>query len=205
MLPRQIATTSSNAAAREASWREYVQEVQKGNPDALARLYDASSPALYTLALRILGNPADAEEVLLDTFEQVWRTAHRFDPVRGSVWQWLMLLTRSRALDRLRSMAGRRLREQFPISDQPELSSPVPLPEETIAASQQQYLLQQALSALPLEQRKPLELAYFSGLTHTEIAAALGVPLGTIKTRIRSAMDKLRVALSPIPAGNSIV
>lgn len=205
MLPRQSATYSQTAAAREAVWRDYVQEIQKGNPDALACLYDACSPLLYTLALRILGNPADAEEVLLDAFEQVWRTAHRFDPARGGVWQWLMLLTRSRALDRLRSVAGRRLREQFPISGQSELSSPVPLPEETIAATQQQYLLQQALSALPIEQRKPLELAYFSGLTHTEIAATLEVPLGTIKTRIRTAMDKLRVALSPIPAGNSTV
>jgi RNA polymerase sigma-70 factor, ECF subfamily len=203
MLQRQPATNAQTVAAREASWREYVQEIQRGNADALARLYDASSPLLYTLALRILGNPADAEEVLLDTFEQVWRTANRFDPARGGVWHWLMMLTRSRALDRLRSMAGRQIWEHSAILDHPELSSPAPLPEETLAATQQQHLLQQALSALPFEQRKPLELSYFSGLSHSEIAAVLGVPLGTIKTRIRTAMDKLRLALSPVPARNS--
>jgi RNA polymerase sigma-70 factor (ECF subfamily) len=203
MLQRESGTHAESASLRERSWRECLHEIQKGNPDALARLYDTSAPLLFTLALRILGNAADAEEVLLDTFEQVWRTARSFDPTRGSVWQWLVLLTRSRALDRLRSLAGRRLREHSNASTQPEISSPAPLPEEAIAASQQQRRVRQALSALPPEQRKALEMAYFSGLTHTEIASALGVPLGTIKTRIRIAMDKLRIALSPVPTGNS--
>ncbi|HZQ54007.1 MAG TPA: sigma-70 family RNA polymerase sigma factor [Bryobacteraceae bacterium] len=203
MLQRESGTHTESAPLRERSWRECLHEIQKGNPDALARLYDTSAPLLFTLALRILGNAADAEEVLLDTFEQVWRTARTFDPARGGVWQWLVLLTRSRALDRLRSLAGRRFREHSNVSNQPEISSPAPLPEEAIAASQQQRRVRQALSALPPEQRKALEMAYFSGLTHTEIASALGVPLGTIKTRIRMAMDKLRIALSAVPTGNS--
>lgn len=205
MLQRESGPRIESAALRERSWKECLHEIQKGDSDALARLYDTSAPLLFTLALRILGNAADAEEVLLDTFEQVWRTARTFDPARGSVWQWLALLTRSRALDRLRSLAGRRLREHSNVSSQPEMSSPAPLPEETIAAGQQQRLVRQALSSLPPEQRKALEMAYFSGLTHTEIASALGVPLGTIKTRIRMAMDKLRIALSPVLTGNSAI
>jgi RNA polymerase sigma-70 factor (ECF subfamily) len=199
----QPGATGQCGSERENCWREYLQEIQKGNAEALACLYDASSPMLYTLAFRILGNAADAEEVLLDVFEQVWRTAGSFDPARGGVWRWLVLLTRSRALDRLRSMANKRLHEHPTLSEQIEISSSEPLPEETVVLSQQQHLIRQALSTLPPEQRKVLELAYFSGMTHTEIATLLGIPLGTIKTRIRMAMDKLRVALCPVTAWSS--
>ena len=203
MLGLQPGTTGQSGSERENCWREYLGEIQRGNAEALGRLYDASAPMLYTLALRVLGNAADAEEVLLDVFEQVWRTSGSFDPARGGVWRWLVLLTRSRALDRLRSMASKRLHEHPTPSEQIEISSSEPLPEETIVLSQQQHLIRQALAALPPEQRKVLELAYFSGMTHTEIATVLGIPLGTIKTRIRMAMDKLRVTLCPITAGSS--
>jgi RNA polymerase sigma-70 factor, ECF subfamily len=199
----QPGTTGQNGSERERCWREYLQEIQKGNAEALGRLYDASAPMLYTLAFRVLGNAADAEEVLLDVFEQVWRTANSFDPARGGVWRWLVLLTRSRALDRLRSMANKRLHEHPTSPEQIEISSPEPLPEEAIVLSQQQHLIRQALSTLPPEQSKVLELAYFSGMTHTEIATVLGIPLGTIKTRIRMAMDKLRIALCPVTVGSS--
>ena len=203
MLEVQPGTTGSNGSERENCWRQYLQEIQTGNAEALARLYDASAPMLYTLAFRVVGNAADAEEVLLDVFEQVWRTAGSFDPARGGAWRWLALLTRSRALDRVRSMASRRLHEHPALPEQAEISSSEPLPEETTVLSQQQQFIRQALSALPPEQRKALELAYFSGLTHNEIANVLGVPLGTIKTRIRMAMDKLRIALCPLAAGSS--
>jgi RNA polymerase sigma-70 factor (ECF subfamily) len=149
-----------------------------------------------------LRNDADAEEVLIDAFEQVWRTADTFNPVRGGVRPWLILLARSRALDRLRSMAGRRLREHPGVFER-DVSSHDPLPEEVSALSQQQYRLRKAVATLPHEQRQALELAYFSGLSHTEIASTLGVPLGTIKSRIRSAMDKLRLAFTSVAAGDS--
>ena len=87
----------------DESWREYLCEIQKGNAEALAKLYDATSRPLYSLALRIVGNAADAEEVLLDVYQQVWRAANSFNPARGGLWNWLVLLTRSRALDRLRN------------------------------------------------------------------------------------------------------
>lgn len=192
-----LGTTGPSDAERENSWGEYVREIQARNADALGRLYDASSPILYRLICRIVGDAADAEEVLVDVFEQVWRTAHTFDPARGGVWRWLLLLTRSRALDRLRSTAGRRLREHPAVSERCDVRSSEKLPEEATVLNQQQHLLRQALATLPREQQQALEMAYFSGLTHTQIANALGVPLGTIKSRIRTAMDKLRLAFCP--------
>lgn len=193
----ELGTSGQSNAERENSWGEYVREIQARNADALGRLYDASSPILYRLICRIVGNPADAEEVLVDVFEQVWRTAHTFDPVRGGVWRWLVLLTRSRALDRLRSTAGRRLREHPAVFDRCNVRSGERLPEEATVLNQQQDLLRQALATLPREQQQALEMAYFSGLSHSEIANALGVPLGTIKSRIRTAMDRLRLAFCP--------
>jgi RNA polymerase sigma-70 factor (ECF subfamily) len=124
----QPGPTGQGGSERENCWREYLAEIQKGNAEALGRLYDASAPLLYTLAFRILGNAADAEEVLLDVFEQVWRTAGSFDPARGGVWRWLALLTRSRALDRLRSTASKRLHEHPTLPEQIEISSSEPLP-----------------------------------------------------------------------------
>ena len=158
---------------------------------------------LHGLSLRILGNAADAEEVLMDVFEQVWRKAHTFDPARASVWSWLVVLTRSRAVDRLRSTAGRRMREQ-PVSGWPEWANAEERAAEAdLVHREQQEIVRRALSGLPAEQREPLELAYFSGMTHAEIAARLGAPLGTIKTRIRIGMDKLRAALYPKVVGSS--
>jgi RNA polymerase sigma-70 factor (ECF subfamily) len=198
----QPGTNGESGSERENCWREYLQEIRNGNSEALGRLYDASAPMLYTLALRIVGNAADAEEVLLDAFEQVWRTADTFDPARGGVWRWLVLLIRSRALDRVRSMANKRLHEHPTSAEHIEISSSEPLPEEITVLSQLQNLVRQALAALPPEQRNVLELAYFSGMTHAEIATVLGIPLGTIKTRLRMAMDKLRFALCPKAAGS---
>lgn len=195
----QPGTHGESGSERETRWREYLQEIRNGNAEALGRLYDASAPMLYALAFRILGNAADAEEVLLDMFEQVWRTADSFDPARGGVWHWLVLLTRSRALDRLRSVTHKRHHEHPTSYEQIEISSSEPLPEEALLVTQQQKLVRQALATLPPEQRKVLELAYFSGMTHTEIATSLGIPLGT---RVRMAMDKLRVSLCPITAGS---
>jgi RNA polymerase sigma-70 factor, ECF subfamily len=183
---------------RESRWRIYVERVCARDTSALARLYDESSPALYGLALRILRNKADAEEILLDVLEQVWRTAASFESARGSVFGWLALLTRSRALDRLRTVDNKRALRQQSLAAVFEVSSPDPLPDQRTASMERQRLIREALSGLPGEQRQALELAFFSGLTHHEISIALGTPLGTIKTRIRAAMDKLRLTLLPL-------
>jgi len=180
---------------REERWRRYLTDIASGNPQALSALYDEAGKGLFSLALRILRNTADAEEILLDVFDQMWRNAHTYDPARGSVWRWVTVLTRSRALDRLRSSESKQTRERTVVFEDWEIRSQDPSPDETSMFRQQQVLIRKALYNLPPEQRKALELAYFSELTHVEIASTLQVPLGTIKTRIRMGMDKLRVAL----------
>jgi RNA polymerase sigma-70 factor (ECF subfamily) len=181
---------------REKRWRGYLGDVARGDSNALTQLYDEGAATLLGLALRMMREKADAEEIILDVFEQVWRTAHSFDPSRGSVWRWLTLLVRSRAVDRLRSAAAKRGRDRISLAEDRDLASQDPLPDRISIFSQERALIRSALELLPNEQRKAVELAYYSGLTHVEIASELGVPLGTIKTRIRGAMEKLRIALA---------
>ena len=188
--------TGDHALDREQRWQEYLAGIASGKTEPLGDLYDESAAMLYGLALRIVGNPADADEVVLDVFEQIWRTAKNFDPARGSVWRWLTVLTRSRAVDRLRVTKAKQQREQAGRVPDERLLSEAPSPHEASLFREQQLVIRQALSALPAEQRRCIELAYFSELTHVEIAAALRVPLGTIKTRIRVGMEKLRSALT---------
>jgi RNA polymerase sigma-70 factor (ECF subfamily) len=157
-------------------------------------LYDGTHPLVYGLALRILGDVADAEEVALDVYTQVWRTAGNFDPRRGSVSAWLVTLARSRAIDRLRSAAARRQREESR-PELPEAPAAARSPEEASLLGQRRVRVRAALARLLPEQREAIELAFFSGLTHSELAARLGQPLGTVKTRIRLGMMKLRELL----------
>ena len=188
-------TAEDALSEREKRWHAYLEGVAGGNGESLASLYDEASAMLYGLALRILGNAADAEDVLLEVFEQIWRSARSFDPARSGAWRWLTVLTHSRAVDRLRARASKEKREEPRRFDDWEISSREPSPDEASMFRQQQLRIRQSLNALPREQKEALELAYFSGLTHVEIAATLRVPLGTIKTRIRMGMDKLRIAL----------
>ena len=163
-----------------------LQRIASGEPGALAELYDRFAGLVHGLSLRILRDPADAEDVVQEVFVQVWRQAGSFDPGRGSLQAWLCMIARSRALDRLRRRSARR--------EDPEDEAPAPgdspTPEHTLA-------VRKALLALPEEQRRALELAYYEGLTQSEIAQRLGHPLGTVKTRIRSAMIRLREVLEP--------
>lgn len=148
---------------------------------------------MYGLALRILGNTATAEEVTLDVYTQVWRQAARYDVKRGTPSAWLIILTRSRALDRLRSRdCARLLREEAP----PPSATPH-TPEEATVLTERRRFVQAACDQLPPEQQQVLELAYFSGLSHQEIARQLDVPAGTVKTRIRLGIQKLRDFLQP--------
>jgi RNA polymerase sigma-70 factor (ECF subfamily) len=180
-------------ATREEQWRGYVRDAAAGNTRALASLYDETCSLVYGIALRILRNEADAEEVASDVYSQVWRSASSFDGTRGSVNAWLTMLARSRSIDRLRSRA--RLRQEKTLDLAVNVPAAGETPERASWLGQQRSLVRQALQSLSSEQREAIELAYFSGLTQTELADRLQQPLGTVKTRIRLGMIKLRERL----------
>jgi RNA polymerase sigma-70 factor (ECF subfamily) len=187
---------------REQRWRGYIGQIAGGDSQSLGQLYEECAAALFGLALRTMKNEADAEEIILEVFEQVWRTAPSFDPLRGGVWRWLIMMVRSRSVDRLRSAAARRERKNFAMPEDWDLASQDPLPDRLTIFQQERHSINSALQRLPSEQRQAVELAYFSDLTHVEIASELGVPLGTVKSRIRGAMDKLRIFMLPVGDGS---
>lgn len=178
----------------EVFLNECVTRTAAGEQTALAALYDETNHLVYGLALRILGDTADAEEVTLEVYTQVWKSAKHFDPRRGNAAAWLVMLTRSRAIDHLRSNASRKEREE-PLDWIFDLPASTECPEQASALGEQRRWVRAALEQLSPEQREAIELAFFSGLTHQELAARLDQPLGTVKTRIRLGMMKLRELL----------
>lgn len=173
-----------------------LARVVKGDVQAFSQLYDQSSTLLYSLALRMLGNKEDAAELLQDVYLEVWRKVSRYDVGRGSPLAWLITLTRSRAVDRLRARISR---GQHTIGTSLDGANHVPdrglNPFEAQADQEIRALVVGALAALPPAQQEALELAYYEGLSHMEIAAKLNQPLGTVKTRIKLGMSKLRESL----------
>ena len=165
-----------------------LQRLADGDVSALGSVYDRYAPIVNGLALRILRDTGEAEDVVQDVFVQVWREAARFDRGRGSPQSWVCMIARSRALDRLRRRRARR--EEG--GDAAEEAAAQPTASEPILA----VAMGRALGNLPVEQRQPLELAYYEGLTQTEIAARLQEPLGTIKTRMRTGLLRLREFLA---------
>lgn len=172
-----------------------VSGMAHGDEHAATTLYDRHGAVMYGLAIRMLGEPADAEEVVLDAFAQAWREAGRFDGSRGSVLGWLTTIVRSRALDAIRAR-GRRAKmveKAGASSDEPvAMSQALPAPDQEVDASDRAVAVGAALRTLPDPQRRAIELAFFEGLTHQEVAERLREPLGTVKTRIRLGMLKLR-------------
>ena len=172
--------------------------IASGSSEALGELYDAHARVVFGLAKRILGKQEDAEEIVQDVFAQVWRDAKKYEPSRATVAGWLVMLTRTRAIDRLRARKAR------PDLDQP--NDPVPIlaaslaksltPEALAVSSAEAARVGAALDALPGEQRRFIDLAYFEGLSQSEIAEHTGTPLGTVKTRMRTALQTLRAALT---------
>jgi RNA polymerase sigma-70 factor, ECF subfamily len=176
----------------ESEWRELVAAVAARDQLALRALYDRSHRLVFTLTVRILGNHASAEEVTLDVFHDVWRRASSYDGTGGSVLGWIMNQARSRAIDRQR-FETRKKRTPTGVDD-PQVAA---LTTEAAGEdTEQTQALQRALEALTPDERQAIEAAYFSEFTYVEVAQRLNQPLGTIKTRIRSALGKLRRALS---------
>jgi RNA polymerase sigma-70 factor, ECF subfamily len=174
-----------------------IQRVALGDAPALKTLYDGTSRLVFGLVLRVLSDRSAAEEVLLDVYTQVWRQAALYDPRRGSALAWLMMIARTRAIDRLRS--GRQAQQRSePLEKALDEKSPVADPEEAAVTSERETMVRSALESLSAEQREVIELAYYKGLSHSEIAMQLGQPLGTVKTRTRLGMIKLSELLGQL-------
>lgn len=173
--------------------RLLIEQIILQDQEALAMLYDRYAAMVKGLAYRILNSPEEAEEVVLDVFSQIWRKASSYDSRQSRVDTWIFMIARSRTLDKLRSLS--RLAQVVTACEQ---LVPVPLntPEEELIISERREQVQTAMANLPPEQRQVIELAYYQGLSHTEIAAKMNLPLGTIKTRIRLGLNKLRQGLS---------
>jgi RNA polymerase sigma-70 factor (ECF subfamily) len=175
---------------------ELLKAVAARDEAALGKLYDRYKLILFSVLVRILNNREEAEDVLQEVFLQVWRRAADFDANRGRPFTWLVTLARSRGIDRLRSVASRERVAMAAGAEVNEASGDVSDAATDAIRSEQRGVVNNALSQLPEEQKRPLMLAYFDGLTQSEIAMQLGAPLGTVKTRMRSGMMKLRELLS---------
>lgn len=200
--PRVMNRTASLAGQTDS---DLLRQAALGEESALGVLYDRYAPALYGVALRISGERADAEEIVIDAFAQAWREAGRFQSARGSVIAWLTVICRSRAIDLVRARGRRGRLVASAHAEDPEQSPAMGAggggapgdPEQ----SERRTIVRGALDALSPPQRQAVELAFYEGLTHSEIAERLAEPLGTIKTRLRLGMEKLRDALRSYHTG----
>lgn len=171
-----------------------MRRIAAGEGEALSEVFDLHSPVVLGLLVRILGRRGEAEEILQEVFLQIWTQAGRFDPERATPRGWMLMLARSRALDRLRRRDATQRREETVAEESIRLVRPVGT--ERLEASEQRSRITSALGLLTPEQRNCIELAFFEGLTHTQIAERLQAPLGTVKSRILLGMGKLRQMLS---------
>lgn len=174
-----------------------VTRVAEGDEGALRELYDATSAQVFGLCLALLRDRGAAEEALVEVFAQLWRQAERYDPGRGPVASWIATLARTRSIDLRRARERQNARRaSLDLTHFEQLADPAPAPDEASYISERAARVRCALEALPAEQRRAVEAAFFHGLSHSEVAEALGQPLGTIKTRIRSGLSALRRALA---------
>ena len=185
----------SQARPVEQEDRDLIQRIALKDSAALDAFYTRYNRIAFGLVLRIVGNREDAEDVLTDVFWQVWQQSTSYDASRGKPVAWLLTIARTRAIDRLRS-SGRQ-RTQTDEIDEAKVAAPAGTSPDPFVQADTRQAVQQALQSLPEQQRKPLELAYFQGMSHTEIAEALGEPLGTVKDRIRTGMMHLKKRLRP--------
>ncbi len=189
-------TVANAPSTHEQEWAGLLTRIAGGDQSALSELYDASSAKVFGLAMKILGDRAAAEETTLDVYTQVWRRIATYDATRGTPGSWLMTLAKHRAIDRFRSSYLERGR-QVPLDEAAELPGREDTPEQYSAGLERQRLVQDALATLSVEQRQAIALAYYWGLSQSEIADQLKLPLGTVKTRMRLGMIRLREVLAP--------
>jgi len=177
-----------------------VAQMAQGRQEALASLYDETSPMLNGLLRRMLDKPEDAEEVLLDVYLKAWKNAAAYSDQRGSVQAWLVIMARNSAIDRIRQHRAQPRVVGLELESGIDPVSPDASPEVQTAAGQRRRRIQNIVAQLPPEQRQAVELAFFSGLTHFELAEKLGEPLGTVKSRIRMGLMRLRTLLEEADA-----
>ncbi len=180
-------------AVPEQDWATLVEAIAAGDQLALHALYEMAHRIVFTLVMRIVSNREIAEELTIDVFHDVWRRASRYDAANGTVLGWIMNQARSRAIDRLR-FENRKKRSNG--CDSQPLTNGAADPHDLLELREQGRSLRAALAALTPDERQAIETTFFAGLTHAEAAARLNQPLGTIKTRIRSGLDKLRRTLT---------
>jgi RNA polymerase sigma-70 factor (ECF subfamily) len=189
----ELLYAKSEASAPERDWAALVQSVAAGDQAALHALYERAHRIVFTLVMRIVANRETAEELTIDVFHDVWRHASRYDAANGTVLGWIANQARSRAIDRLR-FDNRKKRSQGHDTEPPAEATADP--RDVIELREMGEALRTALAALTADERQAIEATFFAGLTHAEAAARLDQPLGTIKTRIRSGLHKLRRALA---------
>ena len=182
------------ASLQHAPDSALIEKMIAGDESALSTIYDRYSAMLFGMLMRILNDRGAAEEVLQDLFLLLWRNAGQFDANRGSLPAWLMVIGRNRAISRLRGRRGNEVLEEKQGDYANTFPSEQNIEEEAVRAELARSLAA-ALAKLPAEQRNAVELAYFEGMTQSEIAARTGSPLGTVKTRIRTAMQSLKLIL----------
>jgi len=183
----------------EKDWVRVVQSIAAGDQLALHSLYEQTHRIVFTLIVRITNNRETAEELTLDVFHNVWRRASAYDPAGGSVVGWIMNQARSRAIDRLRFENRKKRVNKY--QENPLVTTAANDPQQACQVKEQNRILQNALEVLTPEERQVIESAFFSELTYPEVAAKLNQPLGTVKTRIRSGLSKLRQKLGPTLKG----
>jgi RNA polymerase sigma-70 factor (ECF subfamily) len=199
-LREDMATSPEQVQPTDAS---LVARISAGDEQALGSLYDRYGRMAYSLAAAIVPDSADADEVVADAFAQLWRSASLFDASRGSVGAWLATIVRTRALDLVRAQRrrSRTLERAAMMSDEdsvPGFSQGTDAPDRDAESNEAGVLVRRSLADLPAPQRRVIELAYFGGLSQSEIATQLSEPLGTVKTRMRAGMEKLRQSLRPL-------
>jgi RNA polymerase sigma-70 factor (ECF subfamily) len=177
-------------SAQSSTFAYLIQQIARQDREAFSQFYDRCSSLVFSLAMRMLKVRSDAEDLLQEVFVQVWRQASNYSPERGSPEAWIINIARSRAIDKLR--AKRRMEQSFVLTDDPARVESCDNVETSTAEAEAKISMSNALTNLPAAQRKVLELAYFDGLTQSEIAARLNEPLGTVKTRMRAGIQRLR-------------
>jgi RNA polymerase sigma-70 factor, ECF subfamily len=182
----------SKARVPEQDWATLVQSIAAGDQRALHALYDRAHRIVFTLIMRITANRETAEELTIDVFHDIWRSASRYDAANSSVLGWIMIQARSRAIDRLRFDSRKKRSHSGDVPPEAEIADP----RDRLELREQGEALRAALTALTADERQAIEMTFFGGLTYAEAAARLDQPLGTIKTRIRSALHKLRHRLA---------